>query len=59
VLAVPATALLATGGDTYAIEVPEGNRRVSLPVTPGAFAGGYVQIEGAALHAGQKVIEAE
>ena len=59
VLAVPATALFATGGDTYAIEVLEGNRRAALAVTPGAFADGYVQVEGAALREGQRVIQAE
>jgi hypothetical protein len=57
VLAVPATALVATAGGGYAIEVLEGNRRVELPVTPGTFANGYVQVEGSGLHEGQTVIE--
>jgi Putative peptidoglycan binding domain len=58
VLTVPATALTATGGGGYAIQVLEGGRRVELPVTPGMFANGYVQVEGASLHEGQTVIEA-
>ena len=57
VLAVPATALVATAGGGYAIQVLEGNRRVELPVTPGMFANGYVQVEGSGLHEGQTVIE--
>ncbi|HYB22470.1 MAG TPA: hypothetical protein VED41_01645, partial [Solirubrobacteraceae bacterium] len=65
VLAVPATALFATAGGRYAIEVlasspkGEGGRRVEVPVTPGMFADGYVQVEGAGLHDGQTVIESE
>ncbi len=59
VLAVPATALIATAGGRYAIEVLEGGRRVQLSVTPGMFANGYVQVEGPGLHEGQTVIESE
>jgi peptidoglycan hydrolase-like protein with peptidoglycan-binding domain len=59
VLAVPATALTATGGGGFAIDVLEGNRRVELAVTPGMFANGYVQVEGAGLHEGQTVIVSE
>jgi peptidoglycan hydrolase-like protein with peptidoglycan-binding domain len=59
VLAVPATALTATGGGGFAIEVLEGNRRVELAVTPGMFANGYVQVEGAGLHEGQTVVVSE
>jgi hypothetical protein len=59
VLAVPATALTATGGGGYAITVLEGDRRVQLSVTPGMFANGYVQVEGAGLHPGQTVVESE
>jgi peptidoglycan hydrolase-like protein with peptidoglycan-binding domain len=59
VLAVPATALTATAGGGYAIDVLEGNRRVELPVTPGMFANGYVQVEGAGLREGQTVVESE
>jgi peptidoglycan hydrolase-like protein with peptidoglycan-binding domain len=59
VLAVPATALVAIAGGGYAIEALEGGRRVQLPVTPGMFADGYVQVQGSGLHEGQTVIEAE
>jgi hypothetical protein len=57
VLTVPATALTATGGGGYAIQVLENGRRVELPVTPGMFANGYVQVEGGGLHEGQTVVE--
>jgi peptidoglycan hydrolase-like protein with peptidoglycan-binding domain len=57
VLAVPATALLATAGGGYAIEVLEGARRIELAVTPGMFANGYVQIEGSGVHDGLTVTE--
>ncbi|MGO9319446.1 MAG: peptidoglycan-binding protein [Solirubrobacteraceae bacterium] len=59
VLTVPATALTATAGGGYAIEVLEGGRRVELPVTPGMFADGYVQVEGPGVHEGLTVIESE
>jgi peptidoglycan hydrolase-like protein with peptidoglycan-binding domain len=59
VLTVPATALTATGADTYAVWVIEGRRRVALAVTPGMFANGYVQIEGAGVHEGLTVLESE
>ncbi|HWX97691.1 MAG TPA: hypothetical protein VNZ01_12700, partial [Solirubrobacteraceae bacterium] len=57
VLAVPATTLVATAGGGYAIEVLEGAHRVELPVTPGMFANGYVEVEGPAVHAGLTVLE--
>jgi len=57
VLAVPATALLATAGGGYAIRVLEGSRRAELPVTPGMFANGYVQVEGPGVRSGMTVIE--
>jgi peptidoglycan hydrolase-like protein with peptidoglycan-binding domain len=56
VLTVPATALIATGGGGYAVETLSGDRRSTLAVTPGMFAGGYVQVEGAGLHEGLSVI---
>ena len=59
VLAVPATALTATAGGGYAIDTPQDGRRVALTVTPGMFADGYVQIEGAGVHEGLTVIESE
>jgi peptidoglycan hydrolase-like protein with peptidoglycan-binding domain len=59
VLAVAATALTATAGGGYAIETLQNGRRVALPVTPGMFANGYVQVEGAGVHEGLTVIESE
>jgi membrane fusion protein, multidrug efflux system len=59
VLTVPATALIATAGGGYAVEALEGARRVVLAVTPGMFAGGYVEVEGAGLREGLSVIEAQ
>jgi peptidoglycan hydrolase-like protein with peptidoglycan-binding domain len=59
VLTVPATGLLATAGGGYAVEALEGVRRVTLPVTPGMFAGGYVEVEGAGLREGLRVIETQ
>jgi peptidoglycan hydrolase-like protein with peptidoglycan-binding domain len=65
VLAVPATALIATAGGGYAVEAlgtsPKGeeDRRVTVPVTPGMFAGGYVQVEGAGVREGLTVIESQ
>lgn len=57
VLAVQATALFATAGGGYAVRALKGPRRVELPVTPGMFADGYVQIEGRGVHRGLKVTE--
>jgi peptidoglycan hydrolase-like protein with peptidoglycan-binding domain len=57
VLAIPATALVATAGGGYAVQALEGSRRVQLAVTPGMFANGYVQVEGAGIRAGLTVIE--
>jgi peptidoglycan hydrolase-like protein with peptidoglycan-binding domain len=57
VLAVPATALFATAGGGYAVEALKGGRRVQMPVTPGMFADGYVQVEGRGIHPHLKVVE--
>jgi membrane fusion protein, multidrug efflux system len=59
VLTVPATALIATAGGGYAVEALERDRRVTVPVTPGIFAGGYVQVEGAGVREGMTVIESQ
>jgi membrane fusion protein, multidrug efflux system len=59
VLTVPATALIATAGGGYAVETLEQDRRVTVPVTPGMFAGGYVQVEGTGVREGMTVIESQ
>jgi peptidoglycan hydrolase-like protein with peptidoglycan-binding domain len=59
VLTVPATALIATAGGGYAVDALDGGRRVTVAVTPGMFADGYVAIEGAGVHEGLTVIEAQ
>src|SRR5271163_4943645 len=59
VLTVPATALIATAGGGYALEALEGDRRVTVPVTSGIFAGGYLEVEGAGVHEGMTVIESQ
>ena len=59
VLTVPATALIATAGGGYAVEALEQDRRVTVPVTPGMFADGYVQVEGAGVREGMTVIESQ
>jgi uncharacterized membrane protein YgcG len=57
VLAVPATALVATGGGGFAVQALEGDRRVEIAVTPGMFANGYVEVEGTGLNEGMTVLE--
>jgi hypothetical protein len=59
VLTVPATALVATGGGGYAIETLQAGRLVEVPVTPGMFANGYVQIEGGGVREGMTVTESQ
>ena len=55
-LAVPVSALLATAGGGYAVDVARSNgTAVRTPVTPGSFAGGYVQISGPGIAAGMQV----
>ena len=57
VLAVPATTLVATGGGGFAVQALEGSRRVEISVTPGMFANGYVEVEGAGLNEGMTVLQ--
>jgi multidrug efflux pump subunit AcrA (membrane-fusion protein) len=55
-LSVPVSALLATAGGGDAVDVVQPNGTVvRTPVTPGSFAGGYVQISGPGLTAGMQV----
>jgi len=60
VLAVPVSALLALEGGGYAVEIvpPAGQHRLIRVVT-GIFAGGMVQISGAGLTPGTKVVVAQ
>jgi multidrug efflux pump subunit AcrA (membrane-fusion protein) len=59
VLAVPVTALLATAGGGYAVQTTENGRRQLIAVTPGLFAGGYVQVSGAGLVEGMQVSDSQ
>jgi hypothetical protein len=54
VLAVPVAALLARRGGGYGIELA-GSRRI-VPVRAGMFADGYVQISGAGIREGTRVV---
>jgi multidrug efflux pump subunit AcrA (membrane-fusion protein) len=55
-LSIPVSALLATAGGGYAVDVVESTGAVSrVPVTPGSFAGGFVQISGPGIAAGMQV----
>jgi peptidoglycan hydrolase-like protein with peptidoglycan-binding domain len=53
-LAVPVTALVATGASAYAVELA-GSRRL-VRVTLGAFADGWAQVGGPGLRAGTRVV---
>ena len=57
VLCIPATALIATAGGGYAVQALESGRRVEVPVTPGMFADGYVQIEGQGIYEGLTITQ--
>jgi peptidoglycan hydrolase-like protein with peptidoglycan-binding domain len=60
VLAVPVSALLALSGGGYGIEiVTQAGRHRLVRVTTGTFAGGLVQIGGAGVVAGTKVVVAQ
>jgi hypothetical protein len=58
VLSVPVTALLATAGGGYAVQ-EAGAPHSLLPVTPGLFAAGYVQVSGADIFSGLRVTDSQ
>jgi len=59
VLSVPLTALLAVGGDHFAVLVEEGGVRRRVEVAPGLAADGYVEVQGKGLREGMRVEVAE
>lgn len=57
VLTVPVGALLAVDDTTYGVEVVQSDGTTKIvPVTTGLFAGGFVEISGDGVDAGQKVV---
>ena len=55
-LSIPVSALLATAGGGYAVDVVgSAGTTHRMPVTPGSFAGGFVQISGPGIAAGLQV----
>ena len=58
VLSVPVTALLAQAGGGYAVQEAISPRRL-IPVTPGLFAAGYVQISGSQIYSGLQVTDSQ
>jgi multidrug efflux pump subunit AcrA (membrane-fusion protein) len=52
---VPLTALVAIGGERFAVYVREAAARRRVVVTPGLAADGYVEVEGKELQAGMSV----
>jgi peptidoglycan hydrolase-like protein with peptidoglycan-binding domain len=58
VLTVPVSALLATAGGRYAVDVVGASGVTTrIAVTPGTFAGGYVEIAGRGIAAGLHVVD--
>jgi hypothetical protein len=58
VLSVPVTALLATAGGGYTVQEAQQPGKL-LPVTPGLFAAGYVQISGPGIFPGLQVTDSQ
>jgi peptidoglycan hydrolase-like protein with peptidoglycan-binding domain len=60
VLAVPVTALVALAGTGYAVEVPQDDGTSELvPVEPGMYADGFVEVSGEGIEEGTDVVVAE
>jgi multidrug efflux pump subunit AcrA (membrane-fusion protein) len=60
VLAVPVTALLATAGGGYDVQaISQNGQRQLVPITPGLFAGGYVQVSGSGIYEGMQVSDSQ
>jgi multidrug efflux pump subunit AcrA (membrane-fusion protein) len=55
VLSVPLTALIAIGGERFAVDVHGKGARQRVVVSPGLAADGYVEVEGKGLRAGMTV----
>jgi hypothetical protein len=58
VLSVPVTALIATQGGGYSVQEATAPHTL-IPVTPGLFAAGYVQISGPGIHTGLQVTDSQ
>jgi hypothetical protein len=58
VLSVPVTALIATQGGNYAVQEAAAPNSL-IPVTPGLFAAGYVQISGPGISEGLQVTDSQ
>ena len=58
VLSVPVTALIATQGGGYAVQEAAAPHTL-IPVTPGLFAAGYVQISGSGIYPGLQVTDSQ
>ena len=58
VLSVPVTALIATQGGGYAVQEAAAPHTL-IPVTPGLFAAGFVQVSGSGVYSGLEVTDSQ